>query len=551
MNNKRTLLILSSGQVSRNMAGELGPIATSNIPLPGGLFLDNLISETLSYYDNVYCTLDQSKSELGRILEHKYERLKIHYGNSKMSIAEVVLSFLKVTGYSYPNLDIVYGDSFSTSLFKDYSEENFIMVANSDGSDDWDHVKRDHSGNLVFSEGTNEIQKYCMTGSFRFNNSETLKKSLEKSLKKSRFGNNLSRNSSEFHRAIQFYDSKEKGTVKLEPDQLWKDLGHRRTYFRQRKDYISKGTRAFNSLDFDLKSGWVTKSGVSEKINAEINWFNSMPDSLNHYFPTIKKIETRNKYEIQYIPSIPLNEHWISENPNKDFWIDLIESLDEMLTSFSHHTENLSSNELRNFKHSVYVDKVKNRYGLLEELLRKNHDASSNNLHARKLEEDCATTLQEVLVAGESASILENWSIIHGDLCFSNIIYDQINESPIIIDPKGSFGKIGIYGDPLYELLKLSQCILGDYDYFAANLYSFKELNDEIVLDYPKTNEHAWIKTLFNDFLRDKLRDIGLDYETFRILEAGLFLSAAPLHSENNRWLALTLRANTILRELK
>jgi hypothetical protein len=550
MSTNRTLLILSSGSVSRNLVGELGSIATSNIPLPGGLFLDYLLQDAKKYYKNVYCTLDQSKSELGRVLEGKFEHFNVHYGNSKLSIAETIHSFLQTRIEDFATLDIVYGDTYSTSLFKENSEANFIMVANSDGSDEWDHVKRTEQGELVFPNEDFQNQDFSLTGSFRFTNTKALEQSLDESIRTKRNASEMSRNSREFHDALKIYDSNQNATFNLKLDLSWKDLGHRRTYFKQRKEHISKGTRVFNSLEFDLKAGWVTKSGVSEKMNAELNWFNSIPNALKQYVPSIKKHEDLNKYEIQYIPSIPLNEHWISENPNKDFWIDLLLSLDNMLKDFASHTPDTTPKDLIKLKQSVYIQKVNERFGQFEVLVQKKSDAADSGLVTSTLESLTSSVLQDVLNAGEVVSNLDGWSVIHGDLCFSNIIYDQINETPKLIDPKGSFGVTGIFGDPIYELLKLSQCILGDYDYFAANLFTLKRSNDELILDYPKTVEHEWIKSLFKDFLNEKLIAIGLDYKTFRTLEAGLFLSAAPLHSESDRWLALAIQANAIIREL-
>jgi hypothetical protein len=551
MSTNRALLILSSGSVSRNLVGELGPIATSNIPLPGGLFLDFFIQNAKNYYKNVYCTLDQSKSELGRVLEGKFEHFSVHYGNSKLSIAETIHSFLQTRNEHFPMLDIVYGDTYSTSLFKEDSEENFIMVANSDGSDEWDHVKRTETGELIFPNKGLQYQDFSMTGSFRFINTKALEKSLFESMRIKRETSEISRNSREFHDALRIYESKQKETFNLKLDPLWKDLGHRRTYFKQRKGHISKGTRVFNSLEFDLKAGWVTKSGVSEKMNAELNWFNSIPNDLKHYVPSVKKHEDLNKYEIQYIPSIPLNEHWISENPNKDFWNDLFLSLDIMLKDFGSHTTDTTLKDLIELKESVYIHKVEERFDLFKILLKKKGYEENSGLNIVDLEALTSTVLQDVLNAGKEASKLNGWGVIHGDLCFSNIIYDQINETPKLIDPKGSFGITGIYGDPIYELLKLSQCILGDYDYFAANLFTLKKSNNELILDYPKPVDHEWIKSTFKDFLNEKLIAIGMDYKTFRTLEAGLFLSAAPLHSESDRWLALAIQANAIIKELQ
>lgn len=530
--------------------GELGPIFTSNIPLPGGLFLDNLLSKTCEAYEEVFCTLDQSKKELGFILEARYANLQIHYGSHAKSIAETILNFLKECHSTFATVDIVYGDTFSTSLFTEAEEKDIVFIADSDGSDEWDHVNRDKSGKLIFFDQTEEMRDFCMTGGFRIINPALFLRSLEDAVRSNRQINRVARNSKDFHVALEIYDAQQTTPFLLKKDPSWKDLGHRRTYFKQRREYISNGARVFNSLDFDLKAGWVTKKGISGKIREEIEWFESVPNSLRHYVPNVKKLGDRNSYAIQYIPSIPLNEHWISENPNRDFWIDLLVSLEDMLGSFSGVTENLTPDEVVTSKRSVYVEKVNKRRLALSDMANGSPNGDLSGLNLDYIDTMISNIAERVLGAGEVVSNLPSWSFIHGDLCFSNIIYDQISDNPKLIDPRGSFGKSGIFGDPTYELLKLSQCVLGDYDYLAANLYSLNIKKGEMILDLPQTKEHKWFKALFREFLDKKLSALGIDYNTFRALEAGLFLSAAPLHSENSRWLALVLKAREILREL-
>jgi hypothetical protein len=530
--------------------GELGSIFTSNIPLPGGLFLGNLLDKTCEAYKEVFCTLDQSKQDLGRILESRYANLHIHYGSHGSSIAETILNFLEEHHSSFTTLDIVYGDTFSTSLFSEAEEKDIVFIADSDGSDEWDHVNRDKSGKLTFFDQTEEMRDFCMTGGFRIINPSLFLISLVDSVRNNIHLKGAARNSRDFHVALEIYDAEQTTPFLLKKDPSWKDLGHRRTYFRQRREYISNGARVFNSLDFDLKAGWVTKRGVSEKIRQEIEWFVSVPNSLRHYVPDVKKLKDKSSYAIQYIPSIPLNEHWISENPNRDFWIDLLVSLEDMLGNFSCVTENLTLEEVVVSKRSVYVEKVTERGLALSNIANGSSSDDLCGLDSDYLDALISKIAGSVLCAGEVASNLPSWSFIHGDLCFSNIIYDQISDNPKLIDPRGSFGKSGIFGDPTYELLKLSQCILSDYDYLAANLYSLNIKNGEMLLDLPQTKEHVWFKALFREFLEKELTSLGIDYNTFRALEAGLFLSAAPLHSENSRWLALVLKARDVLREL-
>ena len=62
------------------------------------------------------------------------------------------------------------------------------------------------------------------------------------------------------------------------------------------------------------------------------------------------------------------------------------------------------------------------------------------------------------------------WKIIHGDLCFSNILYGSLGILKLI-DPRGSFGlpseDPSIFGDPRYDLAKLFHSAYKGYGYDA------------------------------------------------------------------------------------
>lgn len=61
--------------------------------------------------------------------------------------------------------------------------------------------------------------------------------------------------------------------------------------------------------------------------------------------------------------------------------------------------------------------------------------------------------------------------LIHGDCTFSNIML-RADESPVLIDPRGYFGKTELYGDAAYDWAKLYYSIVGNYDQF--NLKRFR-----------------------------------------------------------------------------
>lgn len=59
----------------------------------------------------------------------------------------------------------------------------------------------------------------------------------------------------------------------------------------------------------------------------------------------------------------------------------------------------------------------------------------------------------------------KRFKLIHGDCTFSNMML-RSDSSPVLIDPRGYFGRTELYGDPAYDWAKLYYSIAGNYDQF-------------------------------------------------------------------------------------
>ena len=66
---------------------------------------------------------------------------------------------------------------------------------------------------------------------------------------------------------------------------------------------------------------------------------------------------------------------------------------------------------------------------------------------------------------------VDTFNIIHGDLCFANIMVDTNLSFIKVIDPRGKFGTYDIYGDFRYELAKLFHSVDGKYDFIIKDLF--------------------------------------------------------------------------------
>lgn len=97
---------------------------------------------------------------------------------------------------------------------------------------------------------------------------------------------------------------------------------------------------------------------------------------------------------------------------------------------------------------------------------------------------------------------------IHGDCTFSNILLKDDIE-PILIDPRGYFGKTELYGDPAYDWAKLYYSIVGNYDMFNLKKYNLvineNDVNMSIVSNGWEDMEKSFFDLLDGDISRKQI----------------------------------------------
>ena len=135
----------------------------------------------------------------------------------------------------------------------------------------------------------------------------------------------------------------------------------------------------------------------------------------------------------------------------------------------------------------------------------------------------------------------------HGDLCFSNILYNKETSMLKLIDPKGATKEEELWTNPYYDIAKLSHSICGRYDFFNSGLYDIK-IEADMKLNLSLEFNNAEYMELFRDYLER----YGFDYNMVRVYEASLFLSMLPLHMDNpQKVFGFLLNAINILEEVE
>lgn len=545
---KKRLLVLASGPVSPNLAQKLGPILASNIPFSNSLSLILLLQEACKKYSNIYVSLDHTKLEIGKLLVDKFENVEIFYCDSKNSFSEIIYKFINRKKVLTGKIDILFGDTLKTSLFDLDFEKDLMFVAHTKDSANWDKAKRNNNQVLEIIQKSEECDSSnAITGGFRILDIQVFNQLLSINMNKPQQSQKLMINT--FYETLKDYDKLPGHEIQIIEDKVWVDLGHLDTYFSERRKVIFSGFRSFNSGAFDFKYDQVVKKGTVDKIINEVYWFTQVPVSIHKYIPNFTEGQTPDTYATQYIEHLPMSDSWISENNETLYWEYFIVALEEFLVTCGKYKNDEPTKSQEILKYSMFVTKLETRFLSLLDHLGDRLDVSAelkiNEIQMPSIEK----IFQVILSIGEEASKVEGWNLIHGDLCFSNILFNREAHDIKLIDPRGSFGKKSIFGDPIYELLKISQCALGDYDYLAADLYSLKILGNEIEMRVPNPGSHKEIKSLFKAYLDKKSVQHGFTYDKLRILEAGLFLSAAPLHTESNRALALLAKACLLVEE--
>ncbi|HCJ11486.1 MAG: hypothetical protein A2Y14_03440 [Verrucomicrobia bacterium GWF2_51_19] len=119
----------------------------------------------------------------------------------------------------------------------------------------------------------------------------------------------------------------------------------------------------------------------------------------------------------------------------------------------------------------------------------------------------------------------------HGDLCFSNILYDPDTGQLKLIDPKGIHAEIDYFRPLIYDIAKLSHSFIGLYDlmvYDRVQIQLVEPNRFELGFNITPIERQA-LKQAFVDLLQH----LPFDLATVRLFEASLFISMIPLHKDN------------------
>jgi dTDP-glucose pyrophosphorylase len=328
----------------------------------------------------------------------------------------------------------------------------------------------------------------------------------------------------------------------------WFDFGNIDNLADARRQLLV--SRHFNTLTINPVLHTITKVSENNAIlSDELDWYLNIPDELQVLTPRIVNYR-REDGQIQIVQEYygypTLAELFIYGDLPTDTWVSILRHVMRILQEFGHYQGALDSESL----HTMYSVKTWRRLDALRE-----QSAYWAEFLRRETVEYNGQVLQNIprlrpLIEDRIETLLHDAPICvtHGDYCFSNILFDVNYQIIRLIDPRGSFGRKGIYGDARYDVAKLRHSVHGLYDYIITDMFEIHE-QDSCFSGTVYANDGilAQVGAAFDDLVAAA----GYDLDDIRFIEGLLFISMGPLHRDRfERQQIMFLTGLTLLNEV-
>lgn len=320
--------------------------------------------------------------------------------------------------------------------------------------------------------------------------------------------------------------------------------------YNQFLKYISGGfdTRFFNSVKGD--NYIVTKKSKNkQKIKSEYKYYYLLPEGMRKWFVmpyNYNEYSEFASYEMERYHVTDLAIRWVHGAITLEEFTLLLERVFYFITH--REIKKIEDNEYEKVQKELYIIKVKNRIADLKsnEFYKKFESFIKEGTKYKGIDDiiNKYLNLYEAIVNKNNERILV---IGHGDLCFSNMLYNKELNLLKLIDPKGALEEKALWTDTYYDIAKLSHSICGRYDFFNNNLYHIilgEDLKLKLEIDFDNSK--------FIEVFKIYLKKYNFDFNTVRLYEVSLFLSMLPLHMDNpHKVFGFILNAIQIMEDLE
>lgn len=366
-----------------------------------------------------------------------------------------------------------------------------------------------------YTPETNKV----LVGIYNFTDHNLLKEALEQDYPKKRGEYQLSS-------MIEYYTKHKQMKGLLIKN--WRDTGTLKDYADTLRFNING--RSFNHFNLD-EFGILTKTSTYGKLKSEIMWLKKIQNSkFNFLIPQFINSEQNGdliSYKTEFISGHTLAEYFLFYDIREENWkfiFDKFMKFGQLM--WTKKTPN-SAHNIKPLAQKMYIDKTQDRIvkwdrqDILEQdyIYVNGEKLASYTICFEKLKDRLQKLIQ---------TSTKYYSIIHGDICFSNVIYLPEISTFKLLDPRGNFGIDTIYGDARYDIAKARHCYHGLYDYITQGLYDLKEISTN-TFEYSFLTSNIINPTIFDEIVEK----YGYNIDDIELIEGLLFISMIPLHADD------------------
>jgi len=294
-------------------------------------------------------------------------------------------------------------------------------------------------------------------------------------------------------------------------------------------------SRAYNTFELNKTHSILTKTSDANRLNDEIRYYRSLPKELSIFFPRLVKSKTgdTNSLSLEYYAYDDLGKLMVSGNfaQEEATWYKAFFYLKDIFKcffgdSFKNQSDHISS---------MYINKTQNEHAKLGEFnvfFNKLFIYDKININGQSYYN--FSKIWPRIIPFLNEKFTHRFVAIHGDLCFSNILYgNNANGHAVLklIDPRGSFGKRGYSGDSCYDFAKLFHSFEGGYEYIIRDQYELENVTNNFTFSF-KNDNRAKIKEIFYRVFDDF--DFFQEFKThFKVLQGLIYIGMCARHYDN------------------
>jgi len=517
------LLISSAAYVEQDLAFEVGRLPPAFLPIGNKRLYEHQVEFLKPLNQPIYLSVPESFKvsafDTLRLAELNIRLIVVPDG---LTLGNSVLYCWSATGEPFTSLTILHGDTLFIGTA--FANSDFVTTHKNVGA--YSRAKVGLNGAAVHHY-TNEFvedEQLVLSGLFSFSKPQL-------------FMQGILHNKGDFIGGLEHYNKKQK--VAEVSDGVWLDFGHLNSFFRSRS--LMTTQRVFNDLKIEPRKV-IKASQDKTKMLAESNWFKRLPLELAMHIPALladyAEDGDKASYALEYLYLLPLSDLLVFGRLSDAYWHHIFSAAYGITVQFACYQPEQFNLAKAN---DIYLPKTLERIQKLKSADFFKQIAPIGFNDAEKIS-SMAIDSAKYISPVASAHV----GIVHGDYCFSNILFDSRTQALKLIDPRGvdSSGNVTVYGDMRYDVAKFYHSVVGCYDFIIAGRYT---------VDGSKISffEQERLQRLSNIFDKVFFENGVFNKVEILAINVQLFISMLPLHSDRpDRQVAMLLNAERLYQQL-